>query len=119
MHRTRGVEAKARAVPVVYCIFDLLWIDGESLLPQPYKERRERLQQMGLDGLAWRVPSYSAGNGEQLLEAAGTQHLEGILCKRLDSPYVPGRRGGSWLKVKNTRRQELVIGGWSSGEGRR
>ncbi len=119
MHLTRGVEARARAVPVVYCIFDLLWIDGEDLMRLPYTDRRERLRALALDGPAWRVPGYSTGSGEQLLVAAAEQNLEGIICKRLDSPYEPGRRGGTWLKVKNTRRQELVIGGWSAGEGRR
>src|SRR3954469_4660195 len=119
MHLTRGVEAKARAVPVVYCIFDLLWIDGEDLMRLPYTERRERLESLNLDGPAWRVPSYSTGSGEQLLAASADQNLEGIICKRLDSPYEPGRRGGTWLKVKNTRRQELVIGGWLPGGGRR
>src|SRR3954451_18075934 len=119
MHLTRGVEAKAHAVPVVYCIFDLLWIDGEALMRLPYTERRERLESLNLDGPAWRVPSYSTGSGEQRLAARADQHPEGIICKRLDSPSEPGRRGGTWLKVKNTRRQELVIGGWSAGEGGR
>jgi bifunctional non-homologous end joining protein LigD len=119
MHLTRGVEARARLVPVVYCIFDLLWVDGEDLMRLPYTARRERLEAMGLDGPAGRVPSYSTRSGEELLAAAAEQRLEGIVCKRLDSPYEPGRRGGTWLKVKNTQRQELVIGGWSSGEGRR
>src|SRR4051794_5784668 len=119
MHLTRGVEAMAKRVPVVYCIFDLLWIDGEDLMRLPYTERRARLEALDLDGPAWRVPSYSTRSGEELLAAAATQNLEGIICKRLDSPYEPGRRGGTWLKVKNTRRQELVIGGWSAGEGRR
>ena len=119
MHLTRGVEARAKLVPVVYCIFDLLWIDGEDLMRLPYTERRERLEGLNLDGPAWRVPSYSTGNGEQLLSASAEQNLEGIVCKRLDSPYEPGRRGGTWLKVKNTRSQELVIGGWTPGEGRR
>ena len=119
MHLTRGAEAKARMVPVVYCIFDLLWIDGEDLMGRPYTERRERLEALGLDGPAWRVPSYSTGNGSELLAAASKQRLEGIMCKRRDSPYEPGRRGGTWLKVKIHQRQELVIGGWTPGEGRR
>src|SRR4051795_11103429 len=119
MHLTRGVDARAKLVPVVYCIFDLLWIDGEDLMRRPYTERRERLESLGLEGPAWRVPRYSTRNGEELLAASAKQNLEGIICKRLDSAYEPGRRGGTWLKVKNTRRQELVIGGWSAGEGRR
>jgi bifunctional non-homologous end joining protein LigD len=119
MHLTTGVEARARQLPVVYCAFDLLWLDGDDLMRLPYSERRERLEALGLDGPAWRVPGYSTGDGERLLEASAAQGLEGIVCKRLDSPYEPGRRGHTWLKVKNTRRQELVIGGWLPGEGRR
>src|SRR3954447_3576970 len=64
MHLTRGVEARARLVPVVYCIFDLLWIDGEDLMQRPYTERRERLEALRLEGPGWRVPTYSTGNGE-------------------------------------------------------
>src|SRR5215208_569538 len=119
MHLTTGVEARARQLPVVYCAFDLRWVDGEDLIRRPYSERRERLEALALGGPAWRVPGHSTGDGEQLLEASGKQGLEGIVCKRLDSPYEPGRRGNTWLKVKNTRRQELVIGGWLPGEGRR
>ena len=119
MHLTSGVEGKSRRVPVVYCAFDLLWLDGEDLMRRPYAERRSLLEGLDLDGPAWRVPGYSTGNGAQLIDASAAQGLEGIVCKRLDSPYEPGRRGGTWLKVKNTRRQELVIGGWLPGEGRR
>src|SRR4051812_13849426 len=86
---------------------------------EPYAERRARLEALDLEGPAWRTPSYSTGNGAALLEASAAQGLEGIVCKRLDSPYEPGRRGGTWLKGKNTRRQELVVGGWQPGEGRR
>jgi DNA ligase D-like protein (predicted ligase) len=119
MHLTTGVAARARITPVVYVAFDLLWIDGESLMPLPYTERRGRLEQLGAEGPGWRVPGYSTGSGSEFLAASAAQGLEGIMCKRLDSPYEPGRRGGTWLKVKNTRRQELVIGGWQPGAGRR
>src|SRR3954447_6805222 len=119
MHLTTGVEARSRLVPVVYVAFDLLWLDGGALMHRPYTDRRARLEELRLDGPAWRTPGYSTGNGAELLAAAAKQGLEGIVCKRLDSLAQPGRRGGTWLKVKNTRRQELVIGGWLPGEGRR
>src|SRR5205085_9350860 len=78
-----------------------------------------RLEALDLNGPSWRTTGYHAGEGASLLQASAAQGLEGIVAKRLDSPYEPGRRGGLWLKVKNTRRQELVIGGWLPEEGRR
>jgi bifunctional non-homologous end joining protein LigD len=121
MHLTgaAAIGARTKSTPIVYVIFDLLYLDGESLLRQPYTERRARLEELDLNGRTWRTPTYHAGEGAALLEASMTQGLEGVMAKRLDSPYEPGRRPGTWLKVKNTRRQELVIGGWLPGEGRR
>jgi bifunctional non-homologous end joining protein LigD len=114
-----SVRRLAVSVPVVYAIFDLLYLDGHSLIELPYTERRARLEELGLGGRAWRVPAAHAGEGARLLEATREQGLEGVVAKRLDSRYEPGRRPGTWLKVKNTTRQELVIGGWVPGEGRR
>jgi len=98
-----------------YMVFDLLWLDGESLLDLPYLERRERLLALGLDGDRVRVPAHYVGEGTALLTASREQNLEGIVAKRLDSPYVPGGRRGEWLKIKNVSSQELVIGGWLPG----
>jgi len=121
MHLTgsAAIARLARQTPVIYMVFDLLWLDGALLMGEPYVERRERLEALALEGPAWRTPGYHSGDGASLLEASRRQGLEGIVAKRLDSTYEPGRRGGSWLKVKNSRRQELVIGGWVPGEGRR
>jgi bifunctional non-homologous end joining protein LigD len=121
MHLTgaAAIGARTRSTPIVYVVFDLLYLDGESLLRAPYTERRERLEALDLNGPSWRTPAYHSGEGAALLDASAKQGLEGVMAKRLDSPYEPGRRPGTWLKVKNTRRQELVIGGWLPGEGRR
>ena len=121
MHLTgeAAIGARSRSTPIVYVVFDLLYLDGESLIRLPYTERRERLEELDLNGPSWRTPTYHAGDGAALLEASVRQGLEGVMAKRLDSPYEPGRRPGTWLKVKNTRRQELVVGGWLPGEGRR
>jgi bifunctional non-homologous end joining protein LigD len=105
--------------PVTYLIFDLLYLDGRSLLDAPYTERRRRLEELELDGPHWQTPSYHRGEGEALLRLTETRGLEGLVAKRLDSRYLPGRRTRAWLKVKNTARQELVIGGWLPGRGRR
>jgi bifunctional non-homologous end joining protein LigD len=114
-----SVRRLAASMPVIYAIFDLLYLDGHSLVELPYRERRSRLEALQLTGPAWRVPAAHPGEGKLLLEATAKQGLEGVVAKRLDSRYEPGRRTGNWLKIKHTLRQELVIGGWIPGEGRR
>jgi bifunctional non-homologous end joining protein LigD len=104
---------------VTYVIFDLLWLDGHSLMALPYGERRARLADLDLDGERWRTPDHVVGHGADVLAASAAAGLEGVLAKRLDSPYEPGRRSPCWIKVKNVERQEVVIGGWMPGEGRR
>ena len=114
-----AVKRLSASTPVVYAIFDLLYLDGELLMSLPYRERRARLDELDLHGPAWRVPEAHRADGRRLLQATEAQGLEGIVAKRLDSRYEPGARNGAWLKIKHTRRQELVIGGWLPGEGRR
>jgi bifunctional non-homologous end joining protein LigD len=113
------VKQLAESAPVTYAIFDLLWLDGHSLVELPYTERRSRLDALELNAERWRVPEFQAGEGSALLAATREQELEGVVAKRLDSRYTPGGRAGSWLKIKNSQRQELVIGGWTTGKGSR
>ncbi|HEV7773101.1 MAG TPA: DNA ligase D [Conexibacter sp.] len=114
-----SIGRAARAQPVHFMAFDLLYLDGRSLLELPYERRRGLLEQLGLEGPAWRTPRFHRGGGQALLDATREQGLEGIVAKRLDARYEPGRRSGAWRKLRNRRRQELVIGGWTEGEGRR
>jgi bifunctional non-homologous end joining protein LigD len=114
-----AVRRLAQTTPVSYVIFDLLWLDGHSLTELSYMERRERLDALKLDGEYWCVPEFHVGEGSALLEATREQDLEGVIAKRLSSRYVPGRRSDSWLKIKHSQRQELVIGGWTEGKGSR
>ena len=114
-----AVRRKVRELPVTYVIFDLLWLDGHSTLSLTYEDRRRLLESLELEGPRWRTPAYRAGDGEALLEASKAQGIEGIVAKRLDCPYEPGRRASGWIKVKNVTSQELVIGGWTPGEGGR
>ena len=114
-----SIQRRSRACPVTYEVFDLLELDGELTLDLPYEERRRLLQGLALDGPSWQTPRHRVGDGEALLAAARERGLEGVVAKRLDSPYRPGRRSGEWVKVRNWRRQEFVIGGWMPGEGGR
>ena len=113
------VRRRMKTHPVVYVVFDLLYLDGEDLTGEPYSRRRELLAGLELSGESWQTPGHSVGHAKELLAASKEQGLEGVMLKRLDSVYSPGKRTGAWLKVKNTSRQEMVVGGWTPGEGRR
>ena len=121
MHVTSESTIRRRVsdTPVVYMIFDVLWLEGHLTMPLPYTERRKRLEDLDLNGDNWRTPSYHVGDGKAMLEASDEQGLEGVVAKRLDSRYEPGSRSAAWLKIKNKLSQELVIGGWLPGEGGR
>ncbi len=121
MHVSSAARAKrlSESSPVTYVIFDLLWLDGHSLAGQPYSERRRMLLGLGLRGERWQTPEHIVGRGAETLEASRAAGLEGVIAKRLDSHYEPGGRSGAWIKLKNTRRESLTVGGWTSGTGRR
>lgn len=114
-----SIRRLAREEPVTYVIFDLLYLDGENLMRLPYLKRRELLEQLTLNGEAWQTPAFHRGEGSDFLAATAEHGLEGVLAKRLDSTYRPGERSANWVKVKNVNRQELVVGGWLPGKGRR
>jgi bifunctional non-homologous end joining protein LigD len=114
-----AVRRRARDTPVTYVIFDLLYLDGHSTLSLAYEQRRELLEGLGLEGPAWRCPAYHRGEGTALLDATRELGIEGIVAKRLDSTYQPGARSSAWLKIKNVCEQDVVIGGWTPGEGGR
>jgi bifunctional non-homologous end joining protein LigD len=121
MHVSADSAAKrlAKSVPVHYLIFDLLWLDGHSLMGLPYEERRARLLELGLNGERWQTPDHVVGNGAGVLAVSEEKGLEGVMAKRLGSTYEPGRRSRDWVKVKNKQRDDFTIVGWLPGEGRR
>src|SRR5918994_937509 len=94
MHLTSDAQIRrlAQQDPVHYIAFDLLYLDGRSLLERRYDERRAALAELG---------------------------LAGVVAKRLDCPYTPGRRSSGWVKVKNVGTTDVVVGGWLEGEGGR
>ena len=115
----RAVRRLMGEVPVVYVIFDLLWLEGHSTLSLPYRERRKLLDELGPQGQSWQTPAAHEGDGTALRDATRRLGLEGVVAKRLDSVYEAGRRSRAWLKVKNHNSQDFVIGGWVPGKGAR
>jgi bifunctional non-homologous end joining protein LigD len=112
-HRIRKLSEE---LPVTYIVFDLVWFDGHSLVPEPYEERRARLLALGLTGPNWQTPPHEVGDGAATEDVSRQFGLEGIVAKALGRAYEPGRRSTAWLKIKHGRRQELVVGGWMPGE---
>jgi bifunctional non-homologous end joining protein LigD len=111
-------QSKAET-PIVYYLFDLLEVDGEPLLDLPLSERRARLEKL-LDRRNRTVQfSESFDDGPALMQAAKERRLEGIMAKRVDSRYLPGKRSRDWLKFKTHGEQEFVIAGYTRGKGRR
>jgi bifunctional non-homologous end joining protein LigD len=105
--------------PLVYYVFDVLEVEGQPLVDLPLVERRKRLAQL-LDKRNKTVRLSDAfDDGEALLEAAKQQQLEGIIAKRVDSRYIPGKRTRDWLKIKTHHEQEFVVAGFTKGTGRR
>ena len=91
----------AERTPVQFLAYDLLWMEGHSTVELVrYAERRELLDGLSLTGPNWQTPPYFPGGGEFALEAARAQGLTGVVAKRLDSPYLPGRRSRLWLSVR-------------------
>ena len=115
----RTIEKLRLSIPVTYIIFDILFLEPDALLNRSYSDRRSILADLSLSGPHWQTPAYWRGTGEEVLTASRTNGLEGIVAKRLDSAYQPGLRSGAWIKIKNSKRQELVIAGWVPGTGKR
>jgi bifunctional non-homologous end joining protein LigD len=89
--------------PVQLLLVDLLWLDGMSTVDLPYQRRRELLGALPLAGPHWQVPPHFTGGGEFARDAARAQHAGGLLAKRLDGAYLPGRRSRLWLRIPATR----------------
>jgi bifunctional non-homologous end joining protein LigD len=122
MHVTSAAQAAQLAgqTPVTYLVFDLLQLDGRSLLELGYRERRALLDGLGLTGPFWQTPPWFPGEDFQAVQGVSVaQRMEGVLAKRLDSAYVPGVRTDYWRKIKNVLRQEVIVAGYKPGQGNR
>ncbi|MFF9778540.1 non-homologous end-joining DNA ligase [Streptomyces sp. NPDC013978] len=108
----------ALRVPVHLVVFDVLYLDGRDLTSRPWTERRQILTGLDLHGPAWSVPTAVVDHAASALRATREAGLEGVIAKRLTSPYRPGVRSPDWLKIKNVQTTDAVIGGWVPGTGR-
>lgn len=112
------MQNRGKGSRVEFWAFDVLYLDGRSLLRASYRDRRRVLEMLGAGGDLI-VPDLLPGDGKQALEESGRRGWEGVIAKRRDSTYQPGRRSSSWIKDKHWNTQEVVIGGWKAGEGGR
>ncbi len=104
---------------IAYVVFDLLELDGEPLIAEPWSRRRERLEELIVPGAPIIVLSQVYDDGAALLDAARRRGLEGIMAKRIKAPYRPGRRSDDWRKIKLREEITLLIAGYTSGQGSR
>jgi bifunctional non-homologous end joining protein LigD len=97
-----GFDKARKVVPEgeIYLAVDLLWLEGTSTVDVPYERRRELLAELGIAGPHWLTPPHFTGGGEFALDAAREQGAPGIIAKRLDSPYQPGRRTRHWRTIR-------------------
>ena len=109
----RNAAARKDIYPVTYMIFDVIHLEGKSLEGLAYDQRRPILESLSLAAGSWRTPPSVTGEGAAMLDAARDNRLEGVVAKRLESPYREGKRTGEWLKIKLVRGQEFVIGGFA------
>jgi len=115
----RDIKSAMQTCPVTFIAFDLLYLDGRSLLGAPLEERKALLEAAVVPTDRIDVSTYIEGEGRTLYSVAEQSRLEGIVAKKLGSPYRSGRRSKEWLKIKTTHDVDVVIGGWSEGEGSR
>lgn len=115
----RRIERLAETIPVALMVFDLLYLDGANLTESDFTERRGRLEKIIVPSENVQLSPVIEGAGTVLFQAVSDQGLEGIVAKRLTSTYEPGGRSRSWLKVKVTFDVDVVVVGWTTGEGRR
>jgi bifunctional non-homologous end joining protein LigD len=115
--RVPGGKRLGKPAQLVYQAFDLLHLDGRSLLDVPLEERKRLLRSRLRPHPLVRYAGHVDGDGKAFFQAARAQELEGIVAKLRRSPYEPDRRSRSWLKLKARHEQEVVVVGWLPGQG--
>jgi bifunctional non-homologous end joining protein LigD len=117
--RPRDVTSAVTAIPVDYMIFDILEASGRVVATEPYSHRRATLHDTVREGGRIHVPPAFDGDLDAAVESSRELGLEGVVAKKRDSTYAFGRRSRAWIKIKHHKTQEVVIGGWRPGNGRR
>jgi bifunctional non-homologous end joining protein LigD len=115
----RDVARVRQQVPVQFWVFDVLHLNGVSLLGKRYDDRRRVLAALPLDGDVCQVPDQLTGTVHDALQGSVALRWEGIVAKKADSTYLPGKRSRGWIKIKNFNDLEVVVVGWRPGAGRR
>ena len=110
-----AIERAQAKHPAVCYLFDCLYLDGRAIVNEPLTRRREWLADSIKPGGAYRL-SETFEDGRSLLEAVSQMGLEGIMAKKRDSAYVPGKRSDSWLKIKPRQTTECVVIGYTKGK---
>jgi len=115
--RGRASESDEAVAPLVYFVFDLLYLDGRSLLEVPLVDRKRILKSVLREHPNVRYAAHIETDGDSFFRAAQERGLEGIVAKLRRGRYEPGRRSDAWLKIKIRQEQELVVGGYERGQG--
>jgi bifunctional non-homologous end joining protein LigD len=110
---------KQPTAPTLYYIFDILWSEGANITAKPIMYRRWVLERTIKPTAGIQVGSYVEGEGKALFDLTKEKGMEGIIAKRKDSIYHPGKRTSDWLKIKARLQQEFVVGGFTEGKGNR
>ncbi len=113
----KRVDALSKTIPVTYIAFDLLHLDGKDWISRPLVERKEKLKTIMSEGPHLLFGDHIATHGVQYFKEALKGGFEGVLAKEEQSPYLPGSRGGSWIKIKGIRTMDCIIVGYTKGEG--
>jgi len=117
--RPRDVEPAVKAIPVDYMLFDILAAGAGSIVGEEYTVRRGALEATVREGGRVHIPPAFHGDLDAAVESSRELGLEGVVAKKRDSTYALGRRSRAWIKIKHHKTQEVVIGGWRPGNGRR
>jgi bifunctional non-homologous end joining protein LigD len=119
LQNAREIERATKSCPVTFIAFDLIYLDGKQLCSLPLEKRKELLEEIVVVSHNVHVSPAVPEEGIALSKAAAERGLEGIVAKKLGCPYRPGKRVRDWLKVKVVFEADVVVGGWSKGEGSR